>query len=231
MANSTMDHGSPPPASSGRRGSSSSRTPLQSPPSLLGSSSSNSSDKRRRDVEPSVPRRLYVTSDSPDFDAGILARLHAEGFDVEYLAFPGDDRKELENLLHEREDNLEPGERYAVVAYNKPAHLLLESHHQPSTTTNPFPRLCALIAYYPDCCSTTTTTTTTPTTYPSSVPLLPIQIHLAGTATHPVPSSSSSSSSSSAIHPENVTAATSSPTRNPGPARVRLACDARLARV
>jgi hypothetical protein len=39
---------------------------------------------------------------------------------VEYLPFSGNedderDRKELENLLHEREDDLEPGERYAVV--------------------------------------------------------------------------------------------------------------------
>lgn len=201
-----------------RRSSASSTTPLQSPPSL------SASEKRRREADACPPRRLYLTSDSPDFDPGILSRFRAEGFNVEYLPFPGGshddpdrDRKELENLLHEREDDLEPGERYAVVgmwdlivlllliiilnpeyypAYNKPAHLLLESHHQPSTATNPFPRLCALVAYYPDGPTpskyiststtstspdaTTTSSTTTPTTYPPSVPLLSIQVHLAG---------------------------------------------------
>ncbi|PWY69189.1 hypothetical protein BO94DRAFT_477893 [Aspergillus sclerotioniger CBS 115572] len=189
-----------------RRSSASSTTPLQSPPTL------SASEKRRREAEACPPRRLYLTSDSPDFDPGILSRFRAEGFNVEYLPFPGGshddldrDRKELENLLHEREDDLEPGERYAVVAYNKPAHLLLESHHQSSTATNPFPRLCALVAYYPDgptpskyistsITSTTspdastTSSTTTPTTYPPSVPLLSIQVHLAGASSKTNPS-------------------------------------------
>ncbi|GAT24131.1 dienelactone hydrolase [Aspergillus luchuensis] len=203
-------------SSAGTNPTTSNGTPLQSPPSA------NDKLSRRREAEASPPRRLYLTSDTPDFDAGILSRFRAEGFDVEYLPVRGcqnaadgcgdvdKERKELENLLHEREDDLEPGERYAVVAYNKPAHLLLESHHQPLTATNPFPRLCALVAYYPDgpltSTSSTTTTnnssnltstspdtsrgatgstssTTTPTTYPPSVPLLCIQIHLAGTST------------------------------------------------
>lgn len=113
-------------------------------------------------------------------------------------------------------------------AYNKPAHLLLESHHQPFTATNPFPRLCALVAYYPDgpITSTTTTTTindtltstspdtttrpmtgtgstsstTTSTTYPPSVPLLPIQIHLAGT-TSTTPSIATALLNSNNNHP------------------------------
>ncbi|PYH47739.1 dienelactone hydrolase [Aspergillus saccharolyticus JOP 1030-1] len=184
--------------------SSSGTTPLQSPPSF---------DRRRKEVDHGVPRRLYLTSDTPEFDAGLLARFRAEGFDVEYLPFPGRyhtdrerDRKELEYLLQEREDDLEPGERYAVVAYSKPASLLLESHHQPATSTNPFPRLCALVAYYPQesdidqdhlsintygspvskvltgntNAHTTTSSSTAPTSYPPSVTLLPIQIHLAG---------------------------------------------------
>ncbi|GKZ23044.1 hypothetical protein AbraCBS73388_009384 [Aspergillus brasiliensis] len=206
-------------------------TPLQSPPSA------HDKHHRRREAEACPPRRLYLTSDTPEFDAGILSRFRAEGFDVEYLPFPGSqcgngdvdrDRKELENLLHEREDDLEPGERYSVVAYNKPAHLLLESHHQPFTATNPFPRLCALVAYYPDgpITSTTTTTTindtltstspdtttrpmtgtgstsstTTSTTYPPSVPLLPIQIHLAGT-TSTTPSIATALLNSNNNHP------------------------------
>lgn len=35
------------------------------------------------------------------------------------------------------------------VAYNRPAFYLLASHHLINSNTNPFPRLCALIAYYP----------------------------------------------------------------------------------
>ncbi|GKZ77344.1 hypothetical protein AnigIFM56816_010642 [Aspergillus niger] len=159
-------------SSAGTTPSNSHGTPLQSPPSA------NDKHSRRREAEASPPRRLYLTSDTPDFDAGILSRYRAEGFDVEYIPFRG--------------------------SYNKPAHLLLESHHQPLTATNPFPRLCALVAYYPDGPITTTNTnnnnlistspdtargtgstssTTTPTTYPPSIPLLCIQIHLAGPST------------------------------------------------
>lgn len=112
-------------------------TPLQSPPSA------NDKHSRRREAEASPPRRLYLTSDTPDFDAGILSRYRAEGFDVEYLPFRGcqnaadgcgdvdKERKELENLLHEREDDLEPGERYAVVGNSPPP-----SHHTLPYFTN-----------------------------------------------------------------------------------------------
>lgn len=34
-------------------------------------------------------------------------------------------------------------------AYNRPAYYLLALHHLATSNTNPFPRLCALIAYYP----------------------------------------------------------------------------------
>lgn len=101
-----------------RRRSSSSRAPLQSPRPPNFPSTSTDWRKDERDVS---PRRLYVTSDTHDFDPSIIARFQGEGFEVEYLPFPGGnedderDRKDLENLLHEREDDLEPGERYAVV--------------------------------------------------------------------------------------------------------------------
>jgi hypothetical protein len=66
-------------------------------------------------------RRLYITSDTADFDTNILRRFEAEGFTVEHIPFQGStgdferDRKELDNVIHEREDDLEPGERYAIV--------------------------------------------------------------------------------------------------------------------
>ncbi|RDW74705.1 dienelactone hydrolase [Aspergillus mulundensis] len=148
---------------------------------------------------PPTPRRLYVTSDSPTFDSASLRRLETEGFTVEYVPFRADsgdidrDRRELERVIHDREDDLEPGERYAVMAYNRPAYLLWLSHHQ-QTSTNPFPRLCALIAFYPDAPdsasmdsseparlppSTTAATTSTSLAFQND-PTLAIQIHLAG---------------------------------------------------
>ncbi|EAW18306.1 dienelactone hydrolase [Aspergillus fischeri NRRL 181] len=176
-----------------RRSSSSSATPLQSP--------RFPSTDRRQDERDVSPRRLYVTSDTHDFDPSIIARFQGEGFEVEYLPFPGGnedierDRKDLLNLLHEREDNLEPGERYAVVAYHRPAFLLLASHHQSTTATNPLPRMCALVTYYPRepldetckeetnspaCLLPPSTTSTSTSSCYASLSLLPIQIHLAG---------------------------------------------------
>ncbi|PLB50455.1 dienelactone hydrolase [Aspergillus steynii IBT 23096] len=184
-----------------RRRSSASSSPLQPPisPTL--------SHDKQKNKSIGEPRRLYITSNTPDFDANIIRRFQAEGFDVEYLPFvasgtdePERERKELEKLLHEREDDLEAGERYAVVAYHRPAYLLLSSHHLSTSATNPFPRLCALVTYYPeppssfsngqqqresvDIIPQSTTSSTTNSCY-ASLSLLPIQIHLAG----PQPSS------------------------------------------
>lgn len=99
-----------------RRHSSASSSPLQPPisPTL-------SQDKQKK-KSIGEPRRLYITSNAPDFDPNVIRRFQAEGFEVEYLPFvasvtdePERERKELEKLLHEREDDLEAGERYAVV--------------------------------------------------------------------------------------------------------------------
>ncbi|KAL5333435.1 hypothetical protein BJX70DRAFT_392192 [Aspergillus crustosus] len=148
----------------------------------------------------SSPRRLYITSDTAAFDSSSLRRFEAEGFAVEYVPFLAEnddierDRKELEKILHEREDDLEPGERYAVVAYNRPGYLLLLSHHQ-QTNTNPFPPLCAFVAFYPEPPQAATLSSPNPPRLPPSTTaasnstssayetasILPIQIHLAGT--------------------------------------------------
>lgn len=68
-----------------------------------------------------------------------------------------------------------------MAAYKRPAYLLLASHHQASTTTNPLPRLCALVAYYPQPADNLDRyTNLTPCETPSADggPLLPLQIHL-----------------------------------------------------
>ncbi|KAJ5375185.1 Riboflavin kinase domain bacterial/eukaryotic [Penicillium concentricum] len=115
---------------------------------------STSSGKRNWRYEEPAPRHLILVSDTAEFDTHVVHRFQAEGFDVIYIPFLGSrdedkDRKALENAIHAEEDELENGERYAIVAYHRPAYLLLASHHTVHSNTNPFPHLCALIAYYP----------------------------------------------------------------------------------
>lgn len=95
--------------------------------------SGNSWKRNRRSVveEPS-PRHLILISDNATFDPHIIQRFQAEGFDVTYLGFvctddAEKDRKSLEFAVHEKEDELEAGERYAIVGiYFLPPPL----HHQ-----------------------------------------------------------------------------------------------------
>ncbi|CAI7612878.1 unnamed protein product [Penicillium glandicola] len=115
---------------------------------------STSSGKRSWRYEEPSPRHLILISDTAQFDTHVVHRFQAEGFDVIYIPFLGSgdeykDTKALKRAVHEREDELENGERYAIVAYHRPAYLLLSLHHTVQTNTNPFPHLCALIAYYP----------------------------------------------------------------------------------
>lgn len=91
-------------------------------------SQSVSSNKRlrRAPAEEPSPRHLILVSDTPEPDERILHRFQAEGFDVQYLSFscsgdPDRDRKHLENTVHLREDELEAGERYAIVGMLLPS--------------------------------------------------------------------------------------------------------------
>lgn len=84
-------------------------------------SSTTSSKRFLRDTpDGTSPRHLLVISDTADFDLNITHRFKAEGFDVDFIGFvsSGDserDRKSLENAVHAKEDELEAGERYAIV--------------------------------------------------------------------------------------------------------------------
>jgi hypothetical protein len=80
----------------------------------------SSSSKRSRRYEEPLPRHLILVSDTAEFDPKIIYRFQEEGFDVIYLPFLGcgnseKDRKALENAVHLKEDELETGERYAIV--------------------------------------------------------------------------------------------------------------------
>lgn len=83
---------------------------------------STTSPKRLRHApaDRSSTRRLLVISDTADFDPKITHRFQAEGFNVTFIGFvcSGDserDLKELENAVLEKEDELDEGERYAIV--------------------------------------------------------------------------------------------------------------------
>ncbi|KAJ5745663.1 hypothetical protein N7520_010845 [Penicillium odoratum] len=175
---------------------------ISTKPHDLHRTTSTASEKRVRHdhaAEDPVPRHLILISDTPDFDPEIIRRFRAEAFEVEYLPFQctGDvekDRKALENKVQMREDDLETRERFAIVAYNRPAYYLLVSHHLTTSNTNPFPRLCALIAYYPlsaadihvntasqsQCCKPACAETESIFQPGPSATFLPIQIHIPG---------------------------------------------------
>lgn len=58
--------------------------------------------------------RIYVTSDTEDFDEEILAHFQEEGFQVSYLPYGGNHAAYQRQLQH-LADNLELGESYAIV--------------------------------------------------------------------------------------------------------------------
>ncbi|KAL8651723.1 MAG: hypothetical protein Q9210_003089 [Variospora velana] len=108
--------------------------------------------------------RVVVTAEDPDFDATTLQHWRDEGFEVSYLPFTAT-RKAYVQQLHHLADPLELGEKYAIVAYGEAAEVVLE------TALKPMPKLCALIAYYPD------RLPSPGTGYP---PSLRVTVHLAG---------------------------------------------------
>ncbi|KAI9720661.1 MAG: hypothetical protein M1812_002841 [Candelaria pacifica] len=111
--------------------------------------------------------RLVLTSDDPDFDRETIQHWKDEGFDVSYLLFEGNS-KSYERAIQHLADDLELGEKYAIVAYGEAASYALH------IAQKPLPKLSTLIAYYP---------TTLPASSASSPfpPSLAVQVHLAGT--------------------------------------------------
>ena len=66
-------------------------------------------------VEWQTPQpKLILTSDTDDFDEIIISHFQQEGFQISYLAYDGD-HKAYNNALHHLADDLELGDRYAIV--------------------------------------------------------------------------------------------------------------------
>ncbi|KAI4117354.1 MAG: hypothetical protein LQ345_002392 [Seirophora villosa] len=108
--------------------------------------------------------RVVLTAEDADFDATTLQRWRDEGFDVSYLPFTAA-RKAYVQQLHHLADPLELGEKYAIVAFGEAAEVVLE------TALKPIPKLCALVAYYPD---------RLPSPGAGYPPSLRVTVHLAG---------------------------------------------------
>ncbi|KAL8721603.1 MAG: hypothetical protein Q9181_007674 [Wetmoreana brouardii] len=88
------------------------------------------------------PRIIVTSEDEGDeFDPTTLQHWRDEGFAVSYL--PLTNPKAFVQHLHHFADQLELGEKYAIVAFEKAAEVILE------IALKPVPKLCALVAYYP----------------------------------------------------------------------------------
>jgi len=66
------------------------------------------------DLSYSMPPKVYITSDDPEFDPIILSHLKQEGFDTTYLPYNGNVKGYKSQLAH-LPDELELGESFAII--------------------------------------------------------------------------------------------------------------------
>lgn len=109
--------------------------------------------------------KVVITAEDDDFDHATIQKWGAEGFEVSYLPFTGSQKDYVHSLQH-LADPLELGDNFAIVgllaliqiksnwrrllmlpvcvAYGEAASVVLDM------AVMPMPKLCALIAYYPE---------------------------------------------------------------------------------
>ena len=109
--------------------------------------------------------KVFITAKSNDFDQVTVQNWRAEGFEVSYLPFLGCPTDYIHSLQH-LADSLELGDNFAIVgllalmctqsncrrwlmllflaAYGEAASVTLD------LAVKPVPKLCALVAYYPE---------------------------------------------------------------------------------
>ncbi|KAL8809324.1 MAG: hypothetical protein Q9223_003198 [Gallowayella weberi] len=91
----------------------------------------------------SKPRIIIAAEEDDDCDVTTVRQWKEEGFEVSYLPLASN-KKAFVQHLYDYADDLELGETYAIVAYGEAAETVLEIAHKP------VPKLCALVAYYPE---------------------------------------------------------------------------------
>lgn len=110
------------------------------------------------------PPQLHVCGEDDAFDPATLRFFRDEGFGVTYHSLSSG-RPAFQSSIAGIADTLELGEYYALVAYGAAAAVCLQ------LAQKPMPRLCALVAYYPNALPSPNFK------YPSQLPLV---LHLAG---------------------------------------------------
>ncbi|KAF2841475.1 dienelactone hydrolase-like protein [Patellaria atrata CBS 101060] len=91
-----------------------------------------------RDATKGGPPKIYITAEDDEFDEETLREWRAEGFDVEYIPMNGGG-KPYRDRMHSLTDSRKLGEMYAIVGK-------VDSF---CSHIKPFPKLVALVAYYP----------------------------------------------------------------------------------
>lgn len=86
---------------------------------------------------------VHILSDDPEFDPVYLQHLNEEGFNVFYEHFTGDVNNFNWTIRH-LSDDLEPGQKYAIIAFGEAATHVLSAAQQTS-----LPHCVSLICYYP----------------------------------------------------------------------------------
>jgi hypothetical protein len=86
---------------------------------------------------------VHVLSDDIEFDPVYLQHLNEEGFNVLYEHFTGDVNNFNRTIRH-LSDDLEPGQKYAIIAFGEAATHTLSAAQQTS-----LPHCVSLICYYP----------------------------------------------------------------------------------
>ncbi|KAL8695804.1 MAG: hypothetical protein Q9224_003145 [Gallowayella concinna] len=89
------------------------------------------------------PRIIIAAEEDEDCDVTAIGHWTEEGFEVSYLPLASN-KKAFIQTLYDYADDLELGEKYAIVAYGEAAEAILEMAYKP------VPKLCALVAYYPE---------------------------------------------------------------------------------
>lgn len=87
--------------------------------------------------------KVVITAEDDSFDEVTIQNWRAEGFEIAYLPFTGS-RADYVHALQHLADPLELGEHFAIVAYGEAASVVLD------VAVMPVPKLCALVAYYPE---------------------------------------------------------------------------------
>ncbi|KAH8727911.1 hypothetical protein GQ44DRAFT_79591 [Phaeosphaeriaceae sp. PMI808] len=86
--------------------------------------------------------RIWITATSEPSERTLL-NWKEEGFDARYLPYDSSNGQAYIRTLKQLSEDLNLGEKYAIIAYGEAASVVLK------TAMKPLPKCCAIIAFYP----------------------------------------------------------------------------------